>query len=160
MDLYQIEMGETIDAPSPKQCGELLYVFGKSSVCASLFDLSALIRSIKQPLFARKIVNRTQNQVESVPIFLYPVQPAFRSDRIIVQLDADEYVDIRILISYPINPVENYSITISVVIGESDAFDPAFPASLDPRLKHFDRIRAQAMGLGMGVVIHFTNHCG
>src|SRR5262249_50704826 len=121
VDFDQIQMGETINQPRSSYFPDTAKVIGVNRVNAPAFKLRAPIRhAVEHLISAIKEMNRAQDKIELVPMFLNPVSASRRVDWVVIQLDARP--DSQIGISFPqaIDLVEVDSDVITIVISECD----------------------------------------
>jgi hypothetical protein len=98
-------------------------------------------------------MNRAENEIQLVPVFLDPVSARDRSFGIVVELDASANLYVRIRGADFIDFIKIDSSVETIVIGKRDVAQSARPCAVDPWLEQFLRVRLNAMSLRMAVVI-------
>jgi hypothetical protein len=98
-------------------------------------------------------MNRPEDEIEAVPVFLHPLATGGRSFRIVIQLEPRANFQAGIGAAQFVDFIEIDPGMIAIVIGKRDIGQPALPRTIDPRLKQRARVGLNAMALGVGVVI-------
>jgi hypothetical protein len=98
-------------------------------------------------------MDRAENEIEPVPVFLDPLPTSGGTFRIVIQLEASTNFHIGICVAQFIDFVEIDSFVIPVVIGKGDVGKPAFPRAIDPGLEKISTVRLDPVALRMRVVV-------
>src|SRR5207247_8367456 len=89
MDLDDIGMGEAIDQTRSCYFSDTTKIIGVHRVDIAAFELRRSIRhAIEHLIGAIEEMNRAQNKIKFVPVFLNPVSASRRVNGIVIELDA------------------------------------------------------------------------
>src|SRR5438477_7312376 len=121
VDFDEIEMGETINQPRRCYFADTAKVIGVNRIDAPAFELRCAIRhAIEHLIGAIKEMNRAQDKIELVPMFLNPLSASGGVNRIVIELDSRPDSQIGISFTQTIDFIEVDSGVITIMIGESD----------------------------------------
>src|SRR6202011_5730814 len=123
-------------------------------------DLACLTGPIQHLRFTAKVMHRTKDKIEAVPVLFHPAQSIRRGNRIVVELDSGEDFNLWVQLSEAIKDPKINAGNVPVMIGECDAPDLFRAALVNPRLKQLNRVWAHGVPLWMGVVIAGGKHKG
>ncbi len=121
VDFDQIQMGKAIDQPRRGHFADTVKIILVNRVDIPAIELPGAIRhAVEHLIGAIKEMNRAQDKIEFVPMFLNPVSASRRVSRVVIELDARP--DLQIGISFPqtIDFIEVDPGVITIVISESD----------------------------------------
>ena len=153
MYFHQIEMSEAIDAAALDQPLELGNIFGEGATRTSACDLASLIGPIEHFAFTGEVVDRSQDEIELLPVPLDPPAAGRRGDRVIIQFDSDENFNILVLLSQTLDDFKVNAGVVAIMIGEGDTPNLSLAGSMNPGLQKLQCIRADLMPLRMSVII-------
>ena len=154
MDFDKIEMRQAINQT---RCGDLANT--AKVVFINFVDVApnklfrAVGHAVEHLLRIVQVMNRAENEVEFVPIFLDPLSARARSLRIVIELDPGANFHIRIDGAKFIDLIEVNAGMVTIVVGERDVVQAARTRAVDPGLQQFLGIWLNAVSLRMRVVI-------
>src|SRR6266571_698337 len=120
VDFDQIEMGETINQPRRCYFADATKIVGVNRGDTPAFELRGAIRhAVEHLIGAIKEMNRAQDKIELVPMFLNPVSASRGVNWVVIELDARPDLQIGISFPQPIDFIEVDSGVITIVISES-----------------------------------------
>src|SRR5438067_1986507 len=136
VDLDEIEMRQAIDHAAPGDLANPSKIIGIDLVdiaSGELFGADGhavehLVRSIEK-------VNRAEDEIEALPIFLDPALTRNRVDRIVVELDTSTDSHVRVRRTQFVDLDEGDSFVVAIVIGESDVCQIFFARAVNPGLQ-------------------------
>jgi hypothetical protein len=98
-------------------------------------------------------MNGPQDEIEFLPVPLHPPAARGRRNRVIIQLDPDQNLNILVLLSQALDDVKVYTGVVAIMIGEGDTPYVSLAGSVNPGLQELQRIGPDLMSLRVGVVI-------
>ena len=154
VDLDEIEMRQAINqtgvrdlANAPKIIGiDLVEIAPGELFRADWHAVEHLVHPIQK-------MDRAEDEIEALPVFLDPALPRDGVDGIVIQFQARTDFDVRIRCAQLFDFIEIDSFVIPVVIGKGDVSEATFPRAVDPRLQQRLSVRLDAVTLRMSVII-------
>ena len=154
MDLNQIKVGETIHHSTGGNIADASEVILVDRIDVATFKLQRPgWNSVEHRIVLVQIVNGAQNEIEFVPVFLYPFASGRRMDGIIVEFDTGTNFEIRIVFAQAVDLGEINAFMISVMIREGEINQTKFSRLIRPRLQKLRKIPLDPVSLRMGMVI-------
>ena len=136
MDLDQVEMRQAIDQSSRRNFANATKIIRVNLIDVATGKLRGAGRHAVEHLIRRvEIMNRAENEIESVPILLHPASAGRGSVRIVIQLDPGANFDVGICSAQSFDLIEIDSGVITIVIGKGDVAQPDSARVIDPRLQ-------------------------
>src|SRR5438094_10526346 len=114
-------MGETIDQSGRYYLADTAKVIRVKRVDIPAFELRGALRhAVEHLIGAIKEMNRAQDKIELVPMFLNPLSASGGVNRIVIELDSRPDSQIGISFTQTIDFIEVDSGVITIMIGKSD----------------------------------------
>jgi hypothetical protein len=98
-------------------------------------------------------MNGTEDEIETIPVFLHPGAARSRSFRIVIQLETGPDFHAGIGGAQFIDFIEIDPRVVAIVVGKRDVGQAALTGTVNPRLEQGLGERLDPMPLGVGVVI-------
>jgi hypothetical protein len=160
VDFDQVEMRETIDQTRRGNLADATKIIGVYLVDIATGELfSAGRNAVEHLIGAVEVMDRAENEIEAVPVFLHPRASSRGRFRVVIQFEAGPDFHVGICCTEFIDFVKVDAGVVAIVIGESDVREAAFAGAIDPRLKERLTVRMNAVALGMGVVVGEEIQC-
>jgi len=154
VDFDQIEVGQTIDQTGGGDFAKAPKVIFVDFANIAPDELFGAVRDAVEHLGRIvEVMNRAENEIEFVPIFIDPVSARGRSFGIVVEFDAGANLHIGIRGAELIDFIKIDAVMVTVVIGKGDVGQSPRACAVSPRLQQLLGIRLNAMSLRMAVVI-------
>src|SRR5213592_4450964 len=124
MDFHQIEVGQTIHQATRSDFADTAKIIGVNFINVAFGKLlGSGWYTVEHLIGLAEVMNRAENEIESIPILLDPFSASPAGFRIVIELNAGTNLHVRIFFSKPIEFVEIDAGVITVVIGECDIGD-------------------------------------
>src|SRR5438270_4782070 len=154
VDLDQIQMRQAIDQASRSDVADAPKIIGVNIVDVATGELfGAGGDAVEHLIGAIEVMDRAENEIEPVPVFLDPGAAGGGSFRIVIQLYPSANFHVGIRRAQFVELIEIDPAVVTIVIGEGDIGQSAFPRAIDPRLEQCLRVGLDAMALRVAVVI-------
>src|SRR5215471_4739436 len=154
VNLDEIEVRQAIRQPGRGDFAHTLKIIFVDFVDAAPDKLPRAVRQAVEHLFGIiEVMDRAENEIEFVPIFLDPISTGGRGLRIVVKLDTGANLHIRVRRAQFLELVKINTLMKTIVISEGNVLQFAGARAVDPRLQKFLRIRLHPMSLRVHVVV-------
>ena len=154
MNLDEVEMGETIDQARRGDLANAAKIIRVNFIDIAFGELFGASRhAVEHLIGAVEIMDRAENEVEPVPVFLHPRAPGCGSFRIVIELNPGVDLHLRIRRAQFIDLVEIDPGVIAIVISKGDIGQAPGARAIDPRLEKRLSVRLDSMTLRMGVIV-------
>jgi hypothetical protein len=154
VDFDQVEMREAIDQTRFRDLAKSMKIIRVNLVDVAAGKLFGAGRNAVEHLVgAIEVMDRTENEIELLPIFLDPGAAGRGGFRIVIQLDPGANLDVWIRRAEFVDLIEIDPLMVTIVIRKRDVDQPTVPCAIDPRLQKRLRVRPDAMALRVAVVV-------
>src|SRR4051794_13013151 len=141
VNLDKIEMRQAIDEAGRSYLADAAKIIGVNFVDVAIGELFGPSRNAVEHLIGPiEVMDRSENEIEPIPIRLEPLAARRGSFRIVVQLDPGPDFDVGIRGAEFFDFIEIDPGVITIVIGKSDIGQSTLAGAIDPRLKEQLRV--------------------
>src|SRR3954464_2108358 len=127
VDFDQVEVRQAIDQSAGRDISNAFEVIAINGINIAAFELDGAARNGIEHLGSVQVVNRTEHEIQLVPILFYPFAARGGVNRIVIEFNSRADFQVVVIFAQPLDLIEHDALVIPIVIGESDIGQTELP---------------------------------